>query len=222
MKSRTVISAGAVSALAVGGGIALFATGAATSLAATTFKSLPINTKVLIADRHAITAINRSNGIAGRIAGSTVVDIAAVSMAARSNTVSVGSEGNGVLAGAAGSLYAPLSLPEGATITGLTLRTRDNDPTLNVLARIQRRAVAGNYSPTAGLTTVAQASSSGAADQIRSFAVKVTANNKIANAQSTVYVELILPSENSALLQPLSVQVTYRAAPIKYKKVKLP
>ena len=134
MKSRTVISAGAVSALAVGGGIALFVTGAATSVAATTFKSLPINTKVLIADRHAITAINRSNGIAGRIAGSTVVDIAAVSMAARSNTVNLGSEGNGVLAGAAGSLYAPLSLPEGATITGLTLRTRDNDPTLNVLA----------------------------------------------------------------------------------------
>ena len=41
MKSRTVLSAGAVGALATGLGIALWTTGAATSVAATTFKSSP-------------------------------------------------------------------------------------------------------------------------------------------------------------------------------------
>ena len=151
-----------------------------------------------------------------------VQDVAAVAFVGRENTLAGGVAGNGVLAGARGTLYAPLALPEGATVTAVTLRTRDNDANLNVAAKVQRRAVAGAYSPTAGLTTVGQVASSRAADQIRSFAQKITANNAVANAQSTLYLELILPDQATDTLQPLSVQVQYRQAPVKYKKVKLP
>jgi len=69
---------------------------------------------------------------------------------------------------------------------------------------------------------VSQVASSGAADQIRSFSAKVTSNNTVNNSASTLYVELVLPTEETSLIQPLSVQITYRAAAVKYKKVKLP
>ena len=177
---------------------------------------------MLIADRHAITAINRSNGIAGRLGGTVVQDVAAVAFVGRDNTIDDGVAGNGVLAGARGTLYAPLALPEGATITAVTLRTRDNDANLNVAAKVQRRAVAGAYSPTAGLTTVGQVASSGAADQIRSFAQKITANNAVANAQSTLYLELILPSRRPTRSSRSRSRSSYRAGPGQYKKVKLP
>jgi len=222
MTRRYAISANIVAAAAAGAGGALFATGASNSVAATTFKKLPLGQQTLIASRQGITAINRSNAIAGRLGGFVVVDIAAVSFVSREGTVRRGINGNGVLAGAGGSLYAPLSLPTNATITGLALRSRDNDANLNVVARIQRRAVAGAYAPTAGLTTVSQVASSGAADQIRSFSAKVTSNNTVNNSASTLYVELVLPTEETSLIQPLSVQITYRAAAVKYKKVKLP
>ena len=221
MTRRYTISASIVAAAAAGAGVALFSTGAVNSVAATTFKQLPVKTQVLIADRHAITAINRSNGIAGRLGGTVIQDIAAVAFVPREGT-RAGINGNGVLAGATGSLFAPLALPEGSTVTAITLRVRDNDANLNVAARVQRRAIAGAYSPTAGLTTVGAVSSSGAADTIRSFATKITANNTVANAQSTLYVELILPDEVNTNLQPLSVQIQYKNAPVKYKKVKLP
>jgi hypothetical protein len=221
MTRRYTISASIVAAAAAGAGVALFSTGAVHSVAATTFKKLPIGQQTLIASRQGITAINRSNAIAGRLGGTVVQDIAAVAFVPREGSRE-GLNGNGVLAGATNSLYAPLALPEGAKVTAVTLRTRDNDANLNVAARVQRRALAGAYSPTAGLTTVGAVSSSGAADQIRSFATKITANNTVANAQSTLYVELILPSEVNDNLQPLSVQIQYRQAAIKYKKVKLP
>jgi hypothetical protein len=225
---RHIALATSVAAAAAAGIGALVVTGVAPAAAKKTFTQLPLKTQVLIADRHAITAVNRSNAIRNRMVSGQTLDISALALVSRQSTLCLstagckpdaGQEQNGTLAGAQGSLFAPIDLPDGSSVIGLNLRYVDSDPTQDISARLIRRSITGAYSASGAVTTVATVSSSGASDGIRTVKGSVK-NGTVNQAQSTLYVEVFVPP--STRLQPVSVQVVYRPKPLVYPKVELP
>jgi hypothetical protein len=231
MRSRSALVPALAAAVLAGGIGALVATSAAPAATstATKFKNLPVKTQVLIADRHAITAISRANAVRSRFREVVTYDVAGVDLVSRGSTQCdtrpgcsplEGREINGLLGGARGSLFAPLPLPDGSTITGLKLRFRDNDGAVDANARIMRRSSGGAYAPTSGLSVVRQVTTSGASNDLRTVSATVTSGGKVNPASSSLYVEVFVPPTSE--IQIASVQVTYRPKPLSFPKVKLP
>jgi hypothetical protein len=230
MRSSSVLAPALAAAILASGLATLVATtDAPAATEAATFRSLPVKTQVLIADRHGITAIGRTNAVRNRFREIQTYDVSALSLASRNSTQcqttsgctpSAGVEVSGLLAGAQGSLFAPLPLPDGATITSLRLRFRDNDGARDVSARILRRAAGGAYAPTSGLSTVGTVTSSGASNTLRLATATIRSGGAVSTRASTLYVEVFVPP--SSELQVASVQVHYKPKAQTFPKLKLP
>ena len=117
-----------------------------------------------------------------------------------------GTERNGALVGGAGSYLAPLSLPNGATITGLTFALLDNDANSDAAAFVLRKNLAAGLTVFGNLVNVGHAQSSGAGSLVRQFSTTSFHDALIDDNSYTYYVEVV---NCGTTIDPIGVQVTY-------------
>ena len=117
-----------------------------------------------------------------------------------------GTERNGALVGGAGSYLAPLSLPDQATITGLSFALLDNDASTDAAAFVLRKNVSAGLTVFGNLVNVAHAQSSGASGLVRQFSTGTVHDGLIDNSGYTYYVEVV---NCGGAIDPIGVQVTY-------------
>jgi len=86
--------------------------------------------------------------------------------------------------------YAPIHLPQGATVTGLVFWVRDNNGADDSTAKLYRRSVNG----TTGTQELASASSSGASGGARIFADFTVSNGLVDNLGYWYFVWVCLPN----------------------------
>lgn len=117
-----------------------------------------------------------------------------------------GTERNGALVGGAGSYLAALSLPNGATITGLTLALLDNDANSDAAVFVLRKNISAGLTVFGNLVNVGHAQSSGAGGLVRQFSTTSFHDALIDDNSYTYYVEVV---NCAATIDPIGVQVTY-------------
>jgi hypothetical protein len=117
-----------------------------------------------------------------------------------------GTERNGALVGGAGSYLAALSLPGGATITGLTFALLDNNASSDAAAFILRKNISAGLTVFGNLVNVAHAQSSGASNLVRQFSTTTIHDGLIDDNSYTYYVEVVSCADT---IDPIGVQVTY-------------
>jgi len=97
-------------------------------------------------------------------------------------------------------LVAPVALPDGAVVTGLSFHYYDADPALDGAAWLYR----SDDVPMAGVTT------SGAADEVRVGSTDEVAERKVDAARHAYFVYFQVSAEAGANLVPISAAVSYR------------
>jgi hypothetical protein len=117
-----------------------------------------------------------------------------------------GTERNGALVGGAGSYLAALSLPDGATITGLTFALLDNDASSDAAAYVLRKNISAGLTVFGNLVNVGHVQSSGAGNLVRQFSTTTFHDALIDDNSYTYYVEVV---NCAGTIDPIGVQVTY-------------
>jgi hypothetical protein len=116
-------------------------------------------------------------------------------------------EVRGQLDNAKGSFEGFVRLPNGATVTGLSLLVNDADQNDDVYVHLVRRNVADGLNKDKGYLVMAQTHSDGAViDTIRQFR-DTTINAKVVdNSHYAYFVEMV----DCGIPEPFAVSVTYR------------
>jgi hypothetical protein len=117
-----------------------------------------------------------------------------------------GVENNGTLTGGAGSYLAALSLPDGATVTGLTFALRDNDVDINAAAYLNRKNISAGLMFLGAFVNMAQVQSSGASDPVRQFSTTTINQGLVNNSKFTYFLEVVNCGDT---VEPIGVRVTY-------------
>jgi hypothetical protein len=97
-------------------------------------------------------------------------------------------------------LVAPVTLPDGAVVTGFTFHYYDADPAVDGAAYLYR----SDDAPMAAAVT------SGAADEVRVAATEEVAQRKVDAARYAYFVYFQVSADAGANLVPISASVTYR------------
>jgi hypothetical protein len=120
-----------------------------------------------------------------------------------------GSENQGDLNATKGSYLAPVELPDGATVTDLTLFANDNDTDTDVHVYLVRKLLKDGLSPQInGYRAMAKAASNGAVlNTMRAFTDDTVTKPVIDNQRYAYYAELV----NCGILEPFAVQIAYSA-----------
>jgi hypothetical protein len=116
-------------------------------------------------------------------------------------------ENLGDLDNAEGSYFAPVSLPGGATVRGLSVLVNDNDGAADTHAYLIRKRIGAGITPKdKGYRVMAHAQSSGAVNNvIRKFTDSTVVGAKLDYTLYMYYVELVV----CPVTEPFAVRITY-------------
>ena len=117
-----------------------------------------------------------------------------------------GTENHGVLFGSAGGALAPISLPQGATVTAFVYTFRDNDTDVDTFAYLVRKKLGKYPVELNGYAQMAVANSSSANDRVRQDSTTSIANPLVDNTQFAYFLETVTCGTT---LEPIGIQVEY-------------
>jgi hypothetical protein len=117
-----------------------------------------------------------------------------------------GTEGQGVIQDGRGSYVGAVQLPQGATVTKLSLTAHDNTDPGDVYAFLVRKSALAQGGFTNKYNEMASVGSSGAVDSARQFATTTIKNAPIDNGKWSYWVELV---NCDSTIQPTAIQVGY-------------
>ncbi len=120
--------------------------------------------------------------------------------------LAIGQENRGDLQNATGSFIGNVILPNGSTVTAVTLFANDADGDINSTAYLMRKRILDGLTPAkSAIVTMAIASSSGAVlDTMRAFTDSTINVPTVSNAQFQYFVELV---NCGTTVEPFSVQI---------------
>jgi len=120
--------------------------------------------------------------------------------------LAIGDDNRGDLQNGKGSFIANADLPNGATVTKLTLFANDNDTDFDSTAYLVRKRITGGLSPAkSGYVVMAQASTNGAVnDTLRAFSDTSVQNAVVDTSKYQYSVELV---NCATTVEPFSVQI---------------
>jgi hypothetical protein len=117
-----------------------------------------------------------------------------------------GTEGQGVIQDGRGSYVGAVQLPQGATVTSLSVTAHDNTDPGDVYAFLVRKSALKQSSFVGKYDVLADVHSSGFQDKARKFTTTSVSNALIDNASYAYWVELV---NCDSTIQPTAVQIGY-------------
>ncbi len=117
-----------------------------------------------------------------------------------------GSDNFGVLINSQGSALAPISLPQGATVTAFRYTVRDSDADFDTYAYLASKRLGKYPTELQGYSVLASVHSKSASSRVRQVVDTSIANALIDNTQFAYYVETVTCASN---LEPIGIQVDY-------------